>query len=902
MDDEEKRPDPDALLARVQREERSARRGKFKIFLGANAGVGKTYGMLLEARSRKASGTDVIVGLVETHGRKETEALIEGLEALPRKVFHYKGMTLKEFDLAAALERKPQLIIVDELAHTNVPGSLHDKRWQDIAELLAAGIDVYTALNIQHVESLNDVVGQITGVVVRETVPDSALDLADEIELVDLPAEDLLVRLKEGKVYLTKQAELAADNFFKKSRLTALRELALREVARRVDKDVQQYRSSEARTETWPVTERIIACVSASPNAVNVVRAAKRIADRVKAEWITLFVETPSQFQLSRQDREYAIKALQLGEQLGSETVSMTGFNVADEIIHYARLRNATRIVVGKPLRRTLRDRIFGSIIDRLALQSGEIEIHAIRGEVTSLAPVGPEPTEEEKDSDRNTYAYFWTTAAVAIVTLFGKLVFGYLNNEIILIFYLLLVVGASSLYRRGPSIWTTVLSVACYDFFFVPPYLRFTVHDSQYIIVFFGMAVTGILISTLTIRNRDQAELARDREHRTGALYSMLRDLAGTTEIRLLLDLAVQHVGMIFESEAAILLPDAGGRLIVRAGKSEALASSVDHQRIADWAFQNGKLAGLGTGTLEGTAALYVPLISSTGPIGVLYLRPAEAHKLIDPTQRHLLETFAHQIAVALERERYADETRRAQTRVEAEQVRNTLLSSVSHDLRTPLATITGAASSLLEKETRLAPDVQHDLLLSIYQDAQRLDRLVGDLLDMTRLETPHATVNKELQPIEEVIGSTLARLDPQLKGRTVKISVPSDLPMVPIDAVLIEQVISNLVENALNYTPPESPLEVSAKLTGNEVAFEVADRGPGLAQADLEKVFDKFYRGPTSSSRPGTGLGLAICKAVVMVHGGRIWAENRPGGGAVFRFTLPIPENAPVPGPYLD
>jgi two-component system sensor histidine kinase KdpD len=887
----EHRPDPEAMLARVKEEEARARRGKLKVFFGAAAGVGKTYAMLEAARELRADGVDVVVGYVETHRRAETEALLEGLEVLPRLALDYRGTTLEEFDLDAALRRHPTVILVDELAHTNAPGSRHAKRWQDVVELLDAGIDVYTTVNVQHVESLNDVVAKITGVVMRETVPDSVFEQADEVELIDLPPDDLLQRFREGKVYVPGQAQEALEHFFRKGNLIALRELSLRRTAERVDAQMRVYRREHAIDKVWPTAERILVCIGPSPWSTRLVRAAKRMADQLGAEWIAAYVETPAQLRLPPEARDSVIQTMRLAEQLGAQTLTLSGATMSEAILAYARDRNVSKIVVGKPSRTLWQRILLGSIVDALVQGSGDIDVYVISGGREAGSP--PEPV-RRRVLATDWSAYGTAIAAVAAATAVAWLMppVSELSNVVML--YLLGIVAVAMRTGRGPSLLAAVLSVAAFDFFFVPPQFTFAVSDVRYLLTFLVMLIVGVVISGLTVRTRAQAEAAHHREQRTAALYAMSRELAAVRGVDALLQVATRHVAEVFRSQAVVLLPADGLLAPWPGGQFEVDANDLG---VGRWVFEHRQPAGLGTATLPGASALYVPLTGSTGAVGVLGVRPPDRHAMDEPERLHQLETFAAQTALALERARLAEDAQAAQLRVETERLRNSLLSSVSHDLRTPLASITGAASALLQDGSRLDDDTRRGLLDSVHEEAERLNRLVQNLLEMTRLESGAVQLRKELHPAEEVIGAALGRLSKGLAGRRVTTRVPPDLPLVPMDDVLIEQVLLNLLDNAVKYTPAGTPIEIIATATDRSITIEVADRGPGLPVGAEEKVFEKFYRVDRAAAG-GAGLGLAICRGIVQAHGGRIWAQNLPGGGVAFLFTLPLGA-APAPIP---
>jgi two-component system, OmpR family, sensor histidine kinase KdpD len=890
----EPRPSPEQLLERLRDEEARAARGRLKIFFGANPGVGKTFAMLEEAKAKRAEGQDVAVGLVETHGRTQTAALLAGLEQLPRRSYEHRGVTLTEFDLDGALLRRPTILLVDELAHTNAPGSRHDRRWQDIEELLAAGISVYTTLNVQHLESLNDVVAQITGVQVRETVPDAVFDGADDVELADLTPEDLLRRLQQGKVYLAEQAERARDQFFRKGNLIALRELALRRVAERVDAQMRGYMRDHGIREVWPAAERLLVAVDESPRAARLVRAGRRMAATLKCDWIVLHVETPGA-GLTDASRAHLVETLQLAEEFGAETRTVPGRLVAEEVLAYAESHNVTRILVGKPGHSRWRDRLLGSAVDRLVRASGDIDVYVITGEAEEaprprrLGPSRPVPARE----------YGFALATVALCTLVGWLVFRRLSITDVAMVYLLGAMIVASRCGRRPSIMTAVLSIALFDFLFVPPFFTFEVSDLNYILTFGTMLVVALLISGYALRIREQAQLARDREHRTAALYALSRDLGDTHTREEVVRAARKHLGDSFAGAAQILAPGPTGELMILEPVAASPALDQKEVGVADWAYRRGELAGKGTSTLPGALALHIPLKGAAGVAGILAVVLQDPDQMKDPSERHLLETFAGQVGAALERVSLTERTQQARLEVEAERLRTSLLSSLSHDLRTPLGVITGAASSLRESGDTLAPEARRELLNSIEEEGQRMNRLIRNLLDMIRVETGSLQVQKEWQPLEDAVGVSLIRLGERMRDHPVEVHLPADLPLVPLDAVLLEQVFINLLENAAKYTPPGTAIEISASQGAGVVNVSVADRGPGIPVGEEEKIFEKFHRAEDAPPGKGVGLGLTISRGIVLAHGGRIWAENRPEGGAVLRFTLPLvgPPILPIP-----
>jgi two-component system sensor histidine kinase KdpD len=902
------RPDPDRLLAHVQREEAKAKRGRLTIFFGATAGVGKTYTMLEAAHERKAKGTDVVIGYVEPHGRAETEALLEGLERLPYLQLSYRGTTLRDFDLDAALARNPGVLLVDELAHSNPveaePQPRHAKRWQDVEELLAAGIDVYTTVNVQHIESLNDVVAGVTGVRMQETVPDAVFENADEVVLIDTPPDELLERLNAGKVYIPEQARNAIENFFRKGNLIALREMALRTTADRVDKAMREYREGEGIRATWAAGERLLVALGPDEQGERLIRAGKRLATALHADWIAVYVETPDLLRLSDEKRNERIALLRLAESLGAEAVTLSGSSAGEALAEYARQRNVTRIVIGRPRRPLWRRLWRPSTYGELLAGTEGIDLHVVGGadEAAALrspflartrAYLGAPPASRKVRWP----GYAWGVAATALCTVAGLWMSPLFELTNIAMVYLLAVALISARYGRGPAVTSSILAVAAFDFFFVPPQLTLGVTDIQYLITFAIMLAVAVLISNLTASVRLQANVAGHRERRTALLYAMTRELAATRGQEPMARVAVRHVGEVFDSQVVVLLPDADGRLRYPKGKGVPASLRGADLAVAQWVQEHAEPAGLGTNTLPATEAVYLPLRGSQSVLGVLAVLPANPRRVLLPEQFHLLETFAGQIAIALERAHLAEQAQNAQVQAETEGLRNALLASISHDLRTPLAVIAGASSSLAERGERLPPEERKALALSIFEQSRQMGELVGNVLEMTRLEAGSIALNRDWHAIGEIAGSVLRRLEQRLGTHPLQVDLPLDLPLVRVDASLIEQVLVNLLENAVKYTPADARLGLRVDRREDALLVSVEDSGPGLPEGDPEHLFAKFHRGTPESSVGGVGLGLAICRAIVRLHGGKIWAERRPEGGAAFRFTLPLEEAPRVP-----
>ncbi len=887
----EHRSNPDELLRRIQVQAVMAGRARFKIFFGASPGVGKTYAMLEAAQRARSEGHDVVVGLAETHGRIETMALLQGLEVLPRRTVLHRGRSLAEFDLDAALRRKPALLLVDELAHTNAPGSRHPKRWQDVSELLQAGIDVWSTLNVQHLESLNDVVAQISGVRVRETLPDSMLERADEVELVDLPPDALLERLREGRVYAPDQASRAEGGFFKRGNLLALRELALRRTAERVETDVLAHRRDQGIDATWPVAEHIVVCAGPTASSADLIRAAKRMAAGLRARWTAVSVELPH-VALSAAGQQRLRDNLRLAEQLGAQVAVLSGTRVSDALLSWARTNNVTRIILGKPTHPRWRDILYGSVLDEVVRGSGDIDVHAISPE-TNTKPGGAAAERQIQPATR-WRDYGFAIAVMVLTTGLDALLHGLLETSELVMVYLLGVVLVSTRVGRGPSLLAAALAVLGYDFFFVPPRFTFAVSDTRYFLTFAVLFVVGVVISGLTARVRGQATHARAREQRTAALYALSRELASARELGEVIASARSHVGGLFDVGLA-LLPAVADRQLAELPVHTDFAFDERDRSVAVWVFEHDRAAGLSTDTLPSARCLFLPLSSAGHQLGVLGILPGDPSRLLDTAQRQLLDTFVNQIALAMERIALEAQAQAARRHAERQELRNTLLSSVSHDLRTPLAAITGSATTMLG-DAALTPAVRKELLETVREEAERLNRLVGNLLDMTRLESGGLLPKKDWIPLEEVVGSALDRAGHTLHGHEVQVRLAPDLPLLELDGVLIEQVLLNLLDNAVKYTTPETAIEISAHVQSDHVVVEVADRGPGLPEGTQSRIFDKFFRAPSGTGARGTGLGLAIVHGIVTAHGGTVSASNRSGGGAVFRFTLPTEASPPA------
>lgn len=871
--DDAHRPAPDAT---------PALRARLRIFFGASRGVGKTHAMLASAERARREGADVVAGVVETHGQRELASRLEGLPSIAPRIVPHRGRSPSELDLDAALARKPAVLLLDELAHTNAPGARHAKRWQDVLELLAAGIEVHTTLNVHEVESLNDVIAQITGVRVLETVPDAMLERADDIELVDAPPELVQARLRADE-----QAEPAALG--RAGTLHALRELALRVTAERVDADVQAWRREQGVEVTWPARERILVCVGPAPQSAQLVRAARRMASAMHAPWIAAYVERSGARPLSKEDGERLAGHLRLAESLGAESVVLEGARPAERLLALAHERNVTRIVAGKPTHARWRDLVYGSLLEDLVRGSGDIDVHVIAGEhAETPAPPGGAALELEPAM------FVRGIVPVIVATALAALLRDAVAMADVAMIFLAAVAASATLAGRWPAIIASIVSVALFATLFVPPFGRFAVDDLRFTITFAVMLLAGILISSLTARIRRQSSAARDREERTAALYALTRGLAGARDATAIAAVAVAQIESVFDSPAALLVPEGGGSLRVADGGQLVLDER--DRAVAEWAFDHARPAGRGLDTLPDARVMALPLAVDGAAIGALVIVPGA--RLADPAQRHLLETFVAQITLAFDRSQLAEEARQAELRATTEELRSSLLSSVSHDLRTPIGTVLGAATTLLDGGAALDGAVRNELAATVRDEAARLARLVSNLLDMTRVESGALNVKREWVPVEELVGAVMTRLEAHLEGREVRIAVPRELSIC-VDPVLFEQVLWNLLENAVKHTPEGTPIELWASGGEREVSIEIADRGPGIAAAILPRIFEKFVR--ASAGEGGVGLGLAIARGIVQAHGGMIAASARDGGGAVFRVSVPV-EGAPPEVPVED
>ncbi len=881
------RPNPDVLLEKIHKETK----GKLTVFLGAAAGVGKTFTMLEAAHDRLNGGGHVVIGWIETHGRAETEKLVAGLPRVAPKIIKYRGKELQEMDTDVLLREKPELVLVDELAHTNIPGSRHVRRFQDVEELLAAGINVYTTLNIQHIESLNDVVAQITGVIVKETVPDSVVEQADNIQLIDIPPEDLIKRLKEGKVYVPGQVEQALKKFFRPGNINALRELALRFTASRVDQDMAEYMRSHQIAGPWPAAGRVMVCVSASPFSAQLIRAARRLSGGLHADLLAVHIETMGRrFPMGDKERDRVARNLRLAEELGGKTLTVVGKDLAQEILEVARSHNVTAIVIGKPQHSRLWELLHGALVDKLIRKSSGINVYVIQGVAETEQAAGIKTALPAAPATAPWLHALGGLAMTAVVTAVSWHFQAQLELVNIALLYLLPVLLTAEWWGRWPSYVAAVVSVIIFDFLFVPPVLDFTVYDMRYLWSFLIFLVVAFLIGGRTDLLRQEAQAARLREKSIRALYEFSRQIAAVSDMTRIAQELANHAGETIGRSTVVLLPDNNGKLNVQGVYNTTISQALPEAEyaVAAWAYQQGQVAGRSTETLSGAQYLFVPLVTGDktgGVIGVFI-----ANQKVTPEERRLIDSWAGLAAIAVERVKLAETARQATLLAESDKLRTALFNSISHELRTPLATITGAVSTLLDTGVEYSKAIRCELLETVQEGAGRMERVVNNLLDTARLESGMLQLKTDWCDIEDIVGTALRRMGDIPRKYLIKTTLADDLPLIRADCVLLEQVLINFIDNAVKYSVAGSEITIAAWQQGNRVKVSVADHGPGIPEDDVTRIFEKFYRAGQPGRVSGTGLGLSICKSIIEAHGGQIWAENHPEGGAIVSFSLPI------------
>jgi two-component system sensor histidine kinase KdpD len=886
------RPDPDALLAAIKKEEANARNGRLRIFFGMAAGVGKTYAMLRAAQERQREGVDVVVGTVDTHGRVETEALLAGLNIIPRKKQTYRDIVLQEMDLDAILSRKPHLVLVDELAHTNVPGARHPKRWHDVLELLDAGIDVYTTLNVQHVESRKEYVEQVTGIAVRETVPDTLLQRASQIALVDITPAELLQRLKEGKVYLGDRADAAASNFFREDRLTALREIALRLTAEAVDNELRELTTARETTGSWKASERLMVAVSHSPHSEDLVRATRRLAFSLDAPWIAVNVDTG--LNLDAKDSQRLAHNLALVRELGGEVVNVTDVDISEALIQIARQRCITQLVIGHPVKRSFWG-LFrgGTLLDRLARKATTFDIHVLK------------PVRAERISSRTWFRirteaspvrYWFMLWIVLLAALVSAALLPVVGYRAVGFIFLLGVLAVGLFVSIGPTVFAAILAALTWDYFFIPPSGTFHISEPEDMAMCVALLLSASVTGILTSRIRRREHLLRSREQRTSALYQIASAMSAAGDRKALASAVSGNLAALLHGEIGVALKNSEGRLeYIDSGSPDYWMIAEKEWTVASWAFEHRKAAGWSTDTLASAAVLYIPLNGPTETTGVLAFKPRENHHL-SQDEENLLMTVARQLAMAAERELFQERSRQIQQLAESERLYQTILNSVSHELRTPLTAIIGNASALSNSQIASDPASRRQLSDEIIKNGERLNRVVSNLLDMSRLSSGKLSLKKDWHEIGDLISVVLDSQRTTLSAHNVVMQIAENLPLVRLDFALFQQALSNLLLNAATYTAPGTTVEIEVRITGSSLQLSVSDNGPGVPEASIPHLFEMFYRVPGSPSG-GAGIGLAITKGIVEVHGGTIVVSNRPSGGACFTITLPIEQQPQMP-----
>ncbi len=879
-----KRLSPDELLELANKEEKKSNRGKLKIYLGSSPGVGKTYAMLEDSLSLIDQGKDIIIGVVESHGRTEIDKFIGKFEILPRKNIQYHSQTLQEFDIDAALKRNPSIILIDEMAHTNVPGLRHNKRWQDIREILDRGIDVFTTLNVQHIESLNDIVSQIVHTRISETVPDSMIEMADSVELIDIPPAELIKRLKDGKVYIPKQAELAEENFFREGNLTALREIALRATAERVRAEVLTYRQARGIKQIWPTKDKLMVCIAPGGNSTKLIRSTRRLATTLEVHWMAVHVD----YGLTDTKRNSAIQNLRLAEQLGAQTKIISSTNIVDGILNCARDNNITKIIIGKRTRSRLRNLFFLDLTDKLIINSDEIDIYIITHEEKNKKASTVKEDISKEFFKLHEYGFAIGLISFAIIISIALSPFFFVGNLGLIILLAVTIVAAFT--STGPTILASILSVITFDYFFRDPYHTFTPR-LEHIFSITAILFIGLTVNQLTRIMRRQIAASHRAEQRTSTLHALSKQLATARGFDNLFSIATEFMENTFESDIVFLLAKQGS-LQPKATNNEKIYLTDKDKSVAQWAYDLNQVAGLGTNTLPFSDSVYIPLTTSQKPIGVLKVKPHTKNYQFTPEHIHLLEVCANQIALALQADKLQEKSKKFEIETETDRIRAALLESVSHDLRTPLIAALGSANTLNEMASSLSKVEIKNISLEIKTELEQLSRLIHNFLQISYLEDKSIKFKKSYVPVRDLIDSAIKLSHSKLGKKLINVDMPDNLPKIPVDKTLIEEVFVNLIDNAMKFTPIDSPIEIEAKLDSDMIVIGIKDLGQGISPKELNKLFEKFYRGRKLTTERGLGLGLSICRSIVNAHGGKIWAENRAEGGAAFYFTLPLTE----------
>ncbi|MGZ3690268.1 MAG: ATP-binding protein [Pseudobdellovibrio sp.] len=892
MNTRDGRPDPDALLKRINSDVKNEFSGKLRIFLGMSAGVGKTYAMLKAAHQKKTEGVDIVIGVVETHGRSDTAALTEGLELIPKKKILYKGTQLEEMDLDAVLRRKPKLVIVDELAHTNASGSRHAKRYQDVLELLESGIDVYTSLNVQHLESRKDSVEQITGIMIRETVPDSILEKANLVELVDIAPSELLKRLKEGKVYLGEKAESAAANFFKEDKLTALREIALRMTAERVDQDLQKFSVSRDAS-PWQTNERLLVAISHSPYSERIIRATRRLAYNLEAPWIALHVNTG--LTLSDADQAQLQKNISLAQELNAEVITTTDADVATAIKRVSRQKNVTQVIVGRPTRRWFRDVIEGgSLLERLVKESQEVDVHVIRHEKNK----NYKPSFFDEILLYRTRSgwikYYYAFWFVVVVTIFGAMLESYIGYRAVGFVFFLGVIISGMFGSIGAVVFSATLSALVWNFGFIPPRFTFVISSPDDIILCVSFFVVAIITGFLTNRIRVRENLIREREERTNVMNLILQDISGSQNKREFIKKIADRISSLLYGKTAIILKSKEGQLNFDKSDINDMSIAEKEQAVALWSFQNNKAAGWSTETLGQESCLYVPLCGVGESVGVLVFKPTLSQTKMNPEQMGLLLSITTQLGISIERHFLSRRLADAQRLKDSEVLHQTLLNSISHEMRTPLTAIMGAASAL-EKHAVEDKDVK-EISAGLSDAGDRLNRVIENLLDMSRLNSGVLGLKLEWQDLSDLVGVVLKKLEKNLRANQVQTRISDEIGLVEIDFRLFEHALSNIILNSIQYAGANCSIQIECARKANSIVITISDDGRGIPDESVPHLFEKFYRVPGTPAG-GTGLGLSIVQAIVELHKGTIRFEANKPQGSKFIIELPYRSAPTIP-----
>jgi two-component system sensor histidine kinase KdpD len=882
------RPDPDELLASLKKEDDKAGKGRLKIFFGMCAGVGKTYTMLQTAHAEKLKGIDIVIGYIETHRRKETETLVDGIEIIPRIKYTYKTAVLQEMDLDAILERKPEIVIVDELAHSNAPGSRHLKRYQDVQEILEAGISVYTTLNVQHLESRSETVAQITNIVVRETVPDEIFENSDEVELIDLTPEELLQRLSEGKVYTGERSKEAVENFFRKGNITALREMALRLVADRVDNQLQDYMQNNRIRGPWKSGMNLLVAIDYRQQSARLLRLAKNLAYSTGGKIQALYVETTH--TLTDKEREQLDKNFALAKHLGIKVRIKTSTDIVKAIIDHAQKENISHIIVSKPrVRNLLSMWRFGSFVDKLIRYSGNIDVYIL----------GSDHNSKDTFRDRlslppftsNISQYLIISFLVLVASSVGYLFKDYIGYQAIAFILLFLVSIFAIFFGTGPILLAGILSAAIWDFYFIPPEFTFHVDRPEDIMMLVMYFIIALLSGVLTSRIRRQEKKIRIREERTDALYQLTRDLTKISGNEEVTRIASEYIKKYFGLSCALFVKDELGNLEIQPFPGSEIMLNDNDASITNWVYRNAGKAGKFTDTLPSGDYTYYPLIADSGNMGVVMVKHKNAFTF---GEEQFWEAFLAQISSKLEREYLKETAKKTYILNESEKLYKTLFNSISHELRIPVATIIGASDALLDQDYQ--EQNRKKLYSEISSAGVRLNRLINNLLNMSRLESGRISPQPGWCDVHDLINNVLETLKDELKPFKLQVVIPSNMPLVFIDYGLIEQVLHNLIINASQHAPPGSQIRVKLFHDGGSLILQVMDRGPGFNASELNSVFNKFYRGKDAKAG-GTGLGLSIARGFVEAHSGTIIAENRKNGGALFTVKIPVTTSSITP-----